>query len=72
MLQGTGVQQNFKFNWERWQKDISEALDASKVSNDGPSFNKVTVDQVTTMTAEQLNEYFSYVASSVDRKSRYS
>ncbi|KAF4958842.1 hypothetical protein FSARC_10918 [Fusarium sarcochroum] len=68
LLQAAGAEQNVRFNWTKWQKGIHELIDASQASGKDPDFDKVTVDEVASMTAEELEKYFAYIASTVDRK----
>lgn len=70
LLQVAGTEQSIRFDWTKWQKGIQELIDMSKGSGKEPIFDKVTVDQVTSMTAEELNQYFAHIASTIDRRSR--
>ncbi|KAF7547795.1 hypothetical protein G7Z17_g7479 [Cylindrodendrum hubeiense] len=67
LLRGTGVEAGLIFNWDKWQEAIAE-LDDSLSSRSEPSFDKVTADQVTSMTSEQLDKYFAHIASLIDKK----
>ncbi|QPC76438.1 hypothetical protein HYE68_007190 [Fusarium pseudograminearum] len=68
LLQVAGAEPNIRFDWTKWQKSIHELLDPSQASGKDPSFEKITVDQVISMTAEELNEYFAHIASTIDKK----
>jgi hypothetical protein len=59
-----------QFSWPKWQKGVNKLVDASQASGKEPDFSSVTVDQVTSMTMEELDKYLAHVASLVDRKSR--
>ncbi|KAM0489450.1 hypothetical protein ACHAP7_000509 [Fusarium lateritium] len=67
-LQVTSTEHDIRFNWTKWQKSIQELVDASKAPGKEPSFDKVTVDQVASMTTEELDRYFAHIASTIDRK----
>jgi hypothetical protein len=69
LLQVAGTEPAIRFDWTKWQKGIHELIDPSKASEKEPSFDKITVDQVTSMTAEELDQYFAHIASTIDRKS---
>ncbi|UZP34624.1 hypothetical protein NXS19_002440 [Fusarium pseudograminearum] len=68
LLQVAGAEPNIRFDWTKWQKSIHELLDPSQASGKDPIFEKITVDQVISMTAEELNEYFAHIASTIDKK----
>ncbi|GKU02567.1 polymerase i core factor subunit [Fusarium langsethiae] len=68
LLQVAGTETNIKFDWTKWQKGIHELVDPSQASEKEPSFDKITVDQVTSMTAEELDQYFAHIASTIDKK----
>ncbi|KAF5025465.1 hypothetical protein F66182_2441 [Fusarium sp. NRRL 66182] len=68
LLQVAGAAPNVRFNWTKWHKGVEELIEASQASGKERDFGKVTVDQVTSMTAEELDRYFAHVASTVDRK----
>ncbi|KAF4470408.1 eukaryotic translation initiation factor 5A [Fusarium albosuccineum] len=68
LLQVTNVERNVKFRWKEWQKGINPLIDTSRASSKEPRFDNVTVDQVTSMTTEELDKYFAHVASLIDRK----
>jgi RNA polymerase I-specific transcription initiation factor RRN7 len=70
LLQVTETESKIKFDWAKWQKDIHELIDPSQASEKGPSFDNITVDQVTSMTAEELDQYFAHIASTIDKKSK--
>ncbi|KAL6354617.1 hypothetical protein LRP88_11961 [Fusarium phalaenopsidis] len=57
-----------QFSWPKWQKGVNKLVDASQASGKEPDFSSVTVDQVTSMTMEELDKYLAHVASLVDRK----
>ncbi|KAM6515913.1 hypothetical protein FALCPG4_014117 [Fusarium falciforme] len=64
-----GNEQSMQFSWPKWQKGVNKLVDASQASGKEPDFSSVTVDQVTSMTMEELDKYLAHVASLVDRKS---
>lgn len=64
-----GSDQSMQFSWPKWQKGVNKLVDASQASGKEPDFSSVTVDQVTSMTTEELDKYLAHVASLVDRKS---
>lgn len=66
LLKDLGSEQGFTFNWRKWQAAMAELDDPSKAS-DGPSLEKVTADQVTSMAPQQLDKYFAHVASLVSK-----
>ncbi|KAH7004570.1 ubiquitin family-domain-containing protein [Fusarium venenatum] len=68
LLQVAETESNIKFDWMKWQKSIHELIDLSQASEKEPSFDKITVDQVTSMTAEELDQYFAHIASTIDKK----
>ncbi|KAJ4258696.1 hypothetical protein NW762_007780 [Fusarium torreyae] len=68
LLQVAGAEQNVRFNWTKWHKGIRELIDESQTSGKEANFDKVTVDEVASMTAEELDKYFAYIASTVDRR----
>ncbi|RGP76796.1 polymerase i core factor subunit [Fusarium longipes] len=68
LLQVAGAEPSIGFDWTKWQKGIRELMDPSQSSEKEPSFDKITVDQVTSMTAEELDQYFAHIASTIDRK----
>ncbi|SPJ71383.1 related to polymerase I core factor (CF) subunit [Fusarium torulosum] len=68
LLQVTSTEHNIRFNWTKWHKGIQELIDASKVPGKEPGFDKVTTDQVASMTTEELDRYFAHIASTIDRK----
>ncbi|WXC56313.1 hypothetical protein SNK03_002243 [Fusarium graminearum] len=68
LLQVAGAEPNIRFDWTKWQKSIHELIDPSQASGKDPNFEKITVDQVTSMTAEELNDYFAHIASTIDKK----
>jgi hypothetical protein len=70
LLQVADTEQVIRFDWTRWKKGIQQLTDASPVSEQEPSFDNVTADEVTSMTVEELNQYFTHVMSTIDRKSR--
>lgn len=72
LLQVAGAEPNIRFDWTKWQKSIHELIDPSQASGKDPNFEKITVDQVTSMTAEELNDYFAHIASTIDKKSMLS
>ncbi|KAI8656653.1 hypothetical protein NCS56_01269800 [Fusarium sp. Ph1] len=63
-----GNEQSMQFSWPKWQKGVNKLVDASQASGKEPDFSSVTVDQVTSMTMEELDKYLAHVASLVDRK----
>ncbi|WAO95084.1 Polymerase i core factor subunit [Fusarium falciforme] len=63
-----GNEQSIQFSWPKWQKGVNKLVDASQASGKEPDFSSVTVDQVTSMTMEELDKYLAHVASLVDRK----
>jgi hypothetical protein len=69
LLQVTSTEHNIRFNWTKWHNGIQELIDASKAPGKEPSFDKVTIDQVASMTTEELDRYFAHIASTIDRKS---
>jgi hypothetical protein len=70
LLQVADTEQVIRFDWTRWKKGIQQLTDVSPVSEQEPSFDNVTADEVTSMTVEELNQYFTHVMSTIDRKSR--
>ncbi|KAF4447117.1 hypothetical protein F53441_9262 [Fusarium austroafricanum] len=68
LLQVAGTEQRIMFNWTAWHKGIEEIIEASQASRKEPSFDKITVDKVVSMTTEELDQYFAHIASTVDRK----
>lgn len=67
LLQGTGFEAGLRFNWDKWRETMAE-LDDPLASQDEPSFDKVTADQVIAMTSEQLDKYFAHISSLIDKK----
>lgn len=68
LLQGTGFEEGLRFNWDKWREAMAE-LDDPLASQGKPSFDKVTADQVISMTSEQLDKYFAHISSLIDKKS---
>ncbi|RFN44382.1 polymerase i core factor subunit [Fusarium flagelliforme] len=68
LLQVADTEQAIRFDWTRWKKGIQQLTDVSHVSEQEPSFDNVTADEVTSMTVEELNQYFTHVMSTIDRK----
>ncbi|KAF5668587.1 polymerase i core factor subunit [Fusarium heterosporum] len=62
-LQVTDTEYNIKFNWTKWHKSIQELIEASQISGKEPIFEKASVDQVTSMTAEELDKYLAHIAN---------
>lgn len=58
-----------QFSWPKWQEGVVKLVDASQASGKEADYSNVTVDQVTSMTMDELEKYFAHVASLVDRKS---
>lgn len=69
LLQVADTEQVIGFDWTKWKKGIQQLTDVSQVPEQEPSFDKVTVDEVTSMTVEELDQYFTHVMSTIDRKS---
>ncbi|KAH7137126.1 ubiquitin family-domain-containing protein [Dactylonectria estremocensis] len=67
LLQIPGVDVGLRFNWDKWRDEMDEADDLVAPDNE-PSFDKVTADQVTSMTPGQLEKYFAHIASQIDKK----
>ncbi|KAI1066551.1 hypothetical protein LB507_011119 [Fusarium sp. FIESC RH6] len=68
LLQVADTEQVIGFDWTKWKKGIQQLTDVSQVPEQEPSFDKVTVDEVTSMTVEELDQYFTHVMSTIDRK----
>ncbi|EXM02565.1 hypothetical protein NOF04DRAFT_22152 [Fusarium oxysporum II5] len=67
-LRAAGREQSIGFDWTTWYKGVQELIEASQTSEKKPSFDQVTADQVTSMTTEELDQYFAHIASTIDRK----
>ncbi|KAL5602048.1 hypothetical protein FOBRF1_009581 [Fusarium oxysporum] len=67
-LRAAGREQSIGFDWTTWYKGVQELIEASQTSEKEPSFDQVTADQVTSMTTEELDQYFAHIASTIDRK----
>ncbi|KAL9572734.1 hypothetical protein ACKAV7_003133 [Fusarium commune] len=67
-LRAAGREQSIGFDWTTWYKGIQELIEASQTPEKEPSFDQVTADQVTSMTAEELDQYFAHITSTIDRK----
>ncbi|KAI1028419.1 hypothetical protein LB503_002314 [Fusarium chuoi] len=67
-LRAAGTEQSIRFDWKTWFKGAQELIEASQTPGKEPSFNQVTADQVTSMTTEELDQYFAHIASTIDRK----
>ncbi|KAH7133487.1 hypothetical protein EDB81DRAFT_762796 [Dactylonectria macrodidyma] len=63
----SGVDEDLRFDWDIWRDEMDEADDLLAPHNE-PSFEKVTADQVTSMTPEQLEKFFAHIASQIDKK----
>ncbi|CAG7566566.1 unnamed protein product [Fusarium equiseti] len=68
LLQVADTEQVIRFDWTRWKKGIQQLTDVSPASEQEPSFDNVTADEITSMTVEELNQYFTHVMSTIDRK----
>ncbi|KAF4444022.1 hypothetical protein FACUT_961 [Fusarium acutatum] len=67
-LRAAGTEQSIKFDWRTWFKGAQELIEASQTPGKEPSFDQATADQVTSMTTEELDQYFAHIASTIDRK----
>ncbi|KAG6987645.1 Ubiquitin-60S ribosomal protein L40 [Fusarium oxysporum f. sp. conglutinans] len=67
-LRAAGREQSIGFDWTTWYKGVQELIEASQTSEKEPSFDQVTADKVTSMTTEELDQYFAHIASTIDRK----
>ncbi|KAF5621268.1 hypothetical protein F52700_11017 [Fusarium sp. NRRL 52700] len=67
-FRAAGTEQSVGFDWRTWSKGAQELIEASQTPGKEPSFDQVTADQVTTMTTEELDQYFAHIASTIDRK----
>ncbi|KAI7758554.1 hypothetical protein LZL87_006945 [Fusarium oxysporum] len=67
-LRAAGREQSIGFDWTTWYKGVQELIEASQTPEKEPSFDQVTADQVTSMTAEELDQYFAHITSTIDRK----
>ncbi|KAL5609860.1 hypothetical protein FOVSG1_004541 [Fusarium oxysporum f. sp. vasinfectum] len=67
-LRAAGREQSIAFDWTTWYKGVQELIEASQTPEKEPSFDQVTADQVTSMTTEELDQYFAHIASTIDRK----
>ncbi|KAF6522759.1 hypothetical protein HZS61_014287 [Fusarium oxysporum f. sp. conglutinans] len=70
-LRAAGREQSIGFDWTTWYKGVQELIEASQTSEKEPSFDQVTADKVTSMTTEELDQYFAHIASTIDRKSSF-
>ncbi|KAF4340337.1 hypothetical protein FBEOM_5725 [Fusarium beomiforme] len=67
-LQASGTEQSIRFNWTTWHKGVQDVIDGSQTSGKEPSFDEITVEQVTSMTPEELDQYFAHIASTIDKQ----
>ncbi|KAF4490254.1 hypothetical protein FAGAP_10973 [Fusarium agapanthi] len=67
-LRAAGTEQSIRFDWRTWFKGAQELIEASQTPVKEPSFDQVTADQVTSMSTEELDQYFAHIASTIDRK----
>ncbi|KAF5664058.1 hypothetical protein FCIRC_10937 [Fusarium circinatum] len=67
-LRAAGTEQSIRFDWRTWSKGAQELIEASQTPVKEPSFDQVTADQVTSMSTEELDQYFAHIASTIDRK----
>ncbi|KAF5560407.1 hypothetical protein FPHYL_6679 [Fusarium phyllophilum] len=67
-LRAAGTEQSIRFDWRTWFKGAQELIEASQAPGKEPSFDQATTDQVTSMTTEELDQYFAHIASTIDRK----
>ncbi|KAF5693854.1 hypothetical protein FDENT_1692 [Fusarium denticulatum] len=67
-LRAASTEQSIKFDWRIWLKGAQELIEASQTPGKEPSFDQATADQVTSMTTEELDQYFAHIASTIDRK----
>ncbi|KAF5587549.1 uncharacterized protein FSUBG_11771 [Fusarium subglutinans] len=67
-LRAAGTEQSTRFDWRTWFKGAQELIEASQTPVKEPSFDQVTADQVTSMSTEELDQYFAHIASTIDRK----
>lgn len=70
-LRAASTEQSLKFDWVIWLKGAQELIEASQTPGKEPSFDQATADQVTSMTTEELDQYFAHIASTIDRKSEF-
>ncbi|RBR15739.1 hypothetical protein FVER53590_07286 [Fusarium verticillioides] len=67
-LRAASTEQSIKFDWIIWLKGAQELIEASQTPGKEPSFDQANADQVTSMTTEELDQYFAHIASTIDRK----
>ncbi|RKK82298.1 hypothetical protein BFJ69_g3224 [Fusarium oxysporum] len=67
-LRAAGREQSIGFDWTTWYKGVQELIEASQTSEKEPSFDQITAEKVTSMTTEELDQYFAHIASTIDRK----
>ena len=71
LLPGIVGGQNLRFNWDTWHKNMHDLTDIPEQSSNNPDFDKVTVDEVVSMTSKELDAYYAHVASLIDKRSRF-
>ncbi|KAF5718111.1 hypothetical protein FMUND_5403 [Fusarium mundagurra] len=67
-LRAASTEQSIKFDWRTWFKGAQELIEAPQTPEKEPSLDQATADQVTSMTTEELDQYFAHIASTIDRK----
>ncbi|CAM1511139.1 Fc.00g086520.m01.CDS01 [Cosmosporella sp. VM-42] len=68
LLPGHVFGQNLRFDWNMWHKIMHEIADVPEPLGTDPDFDKVTVDEVVSMTSKELDAYYAHVASLTDKR----
>ncbi|KPM34078.1 hypothetical protein AK830_g12494 [Neonectria ditissima] len=68
LLLGAGIGPELTFKWDKWQEAIVDLDGPPQTPPSEPTFDKVTADQVTAMSWEELDQYFAHIASLIDKR----
>lgn len=71
LLQDTSIGLHSGFGWNKWCQGMDELHEEPPSAANELDLDKVTADQVARMTSKELDAYFSHVASSIDKRSKY-